>query len=1384
MKIKLPHFPFLIFLLGLTMLSSCQKKDASFEITAGEIVALAKLGSSQFEHTIVGHKKELRIILINNSKLDYQQLTTSFLVAPFSFLGGGFPGEGGDCSHKLVSLARCSIMLEFMPTANTNFTQDLTISYHNGVDPAETSFVLIAKGIDPAQIVILSGDNLTDVETFSFGDKVINGHFEAIFRLENRGGATAKNIVLNDFIAPLALLSSNCGPTLKTNESCDVLFAYDPLNVEFLYSFFVINYYNGEQDLSLSKTIQGQAMRFVARLLPDNISFDFEKRVVDSDDGYNYTFILKNEGLKEATSISAQLVDTNQYSFSHSCPQVLAAGDDCSFIVNFRPQSSSLNILQNNLLRISYSDNAAVNPEIITFDLNVSGRGVAPAQLIIDAASSSFEFAEIPLGTTAADLVVNIKNVGGYVAKAFSLSHLPLPFSIEENSSCLSTGKELLPGSICTLRFAFAPQSGGLHSLLANTLTYNDGSQLAKELPFDLLGTGITVAEIIVSSKHLGEFTKLLVEDTKHYPLTYDSYSSVVEYKMTNTGTDVASLLNLSIASAGTPFAISLDSCSGVDLGIGQSCQFYINFSPLLPAPGESSYNNDFIIKYDNARGGGVVNIIDNYLLAGETSPAADLKVLYNGSAVADPYNLNLAGSNPGLFSISVIELEGLYLDVAVITDISLVAATEFSLLFGQSNASLCNAVVESLAKAASCQVQIKFSPPAATSGVVFNDQLKVTYKNSYGETKIKNIQLSATSENRGVLQLVDVSGGNISLDNLSSYHLGEVGVGNNKTFDFKVVNIGLDVASNLLLPSLVAPFSYAVAGNASCIASMAPAAECTFSINFSPVVKISGDNTDIWKLDFDMLFDDSIDTAVVHSQKLAVTALTPAILKIKASDSPSYITAYNFRKVPENLSSSMSFTIKNIGDASTLISFALFTSDIYTVINNTCDNTTLNGKGQNGNYCSFEIEFRPNAISVFATIAVNFSDDNANPYILDLEGEGIEAIATFNKWSKIIAYNKTSQQNKASIHLAWNPPTLIDNSFIIAKYNIYRDQSVLNIDAINNLEVTPYKTTLNPFYTDTDLNSNQIYYYTIRPVIDDGGDQQQKIVAVDAHIKVIAPPTSMALIHPKMANLEICSLMGYAASDLDVALNYACDNGTTFGGLSWQKSIFVDLFELGVSGNDSGQLPVSSNQFEAQDMCASSTEEIDNKTYTKRLLNRQEQFIATRETDKMNCNINSSAAMSGNSSSSCYSFYHIYDLVGNLSEWTLDWILSAQVVKNNYLDQQADYNTPLLGTAINHQHAEIQNVACFSFSLGLPFAKSSSLCSFDSIATEDLSLPLPDGETYYSVLSNGTISGARGMLGGGSFNSGDQAGRFFVDLRFPPAHLNQEFGVRCGFSL
>ena len=172
---------------------------------------------------------------------------------------------------------------------------------------------------------------------------------------------------------------------------------------------------------------------------------------------------------------------------------------------------------------------------------------------------------------------------------------------------------------------------------------------------------------------------------------------------------------------------------------------------------------------------------------------------------------------------------------------------------------------------------------------------------------------------------------------------------------------------------------------------------------------------------------------------------------------------------------------------------------------------------------------------------------------------------AAFQGWSNVTALGMNLPAPQATdlssvpanVTLSWNA---VSTSGSVSSYTIYRGTTS---GAENyGMPLATGISTSSLSYKDSTVASGVTYYYTIAPVI--SGVTTQLSPGMDNEIAILIPPNNMALIHPWVANQEICGLMGRS---IDRTNNYRCSYvgpGNINGYYNNTRAYFVDVNVMG----------------------------------------------------------------------------------------------------------------------------------------------------------------------------------------------------------------------------
>ena len=168
------------------------------------------------------------------------------LAAPYTFLGGAYPGTGGTCAATLLNGANCTIVVEYAPTATGVQTDTIDLSYNDGAGAQNSTRDLTGTGAAPAVL------SISDAPTYDYGTIAVGGTSNYTFTVSNTGGIPATLLTGGAFGADFRFLGGaypgtggTCTGTLANGANCTVVVEFVPSATGALADTLTINYNDG-----------------------------------------------------------------------------------------------------------------------------------------------------------------------------------------------------------------------------------------------------------------------------------------------------------------------------------------------------------------------------------------------------------------------------------------------------------------------------------------------------------------------------------------------------------------------------------------------------------------------------------------------------------------------------------------------------------------------------------------------------------------------------------------------------------------------------------------------------------------------------------------------------------------------------------------------------------------------------------------------------------------------------------------------------------------------------------------------------------------------------------------------------------------------------------
>ncbi len=506
------------------------------------------------------------------------------------------------CGSSLAANSSCTISVTFTPTATGSRTGSITVT--DNASPATQAVSLSGTGTAP--VAGLSPTSLT------FPSQALNTTSSAqSLTLSNTGTATLKITsiaVTGDFSQ-----TNTCGSSVAAGASCSISVSFKPTCSGQRTGTVTVtdNASPATQTASLTGTGAGPG----ATLSPASLTFATQTVGTSSS---AQTVTLKNTGT--ATLTIRSITISGDFSQTHTCGTVLAAGSSCSISVTFKPTASGTRTGV-----LSVSDNAVPATQTVS----LTGTGGAPAASL---SPTSLAFAAQAVGTSSSPQAVTLTNTG---STKLTVSGISTSGDFSQTNTC---GSSVVAGASCTISVTFKPTVAGTRN---GTLTVSDNASPATQT-VSLTGTGTGGPAVSLSPTSLTFASQAVGVSSSSQAVTVE-----------NTGTSTLTISSIAVSG---PFS-QTNTC-GSSVAAGASCSIEVTFKPIVT--GTTT---------------GTVTVTDNASPATQTvsltgmgaGPAVSLspssltfpsqKVLTSSS----PQSVSLKNTGNALLSISSIKASGVF---------------------------------------------------------------------------------------------------------------------------------------------------------------------------------------------------------------------------------------------------------------------------------------------------------------------------------------------------------------------------------------------------------------------------------------------------------------------------------------------------------------------------------------------------------------------------------------------------------------------------------------------------------------------------------------------------------------------------------------------------
>lgn len=224
------------------------------------VLAITGSDPTDFGATAVGANNSAVLTITNTGGSMATAIAATGLAAPFTFLGGVYPGSGGTCTTTLASAANCTVVVYFSPTAGGTFTDTLNIAYNDGLQTQSIARNLTGLGVVHGAALLTISDSIL----YNYGNVTVGGNHTHTFTLTNSGSGTATAINENGIATPFVFVGGSypgvggtCATSLAAGATCSFTITFSPFSVGLHVDSININYNDGSTTQSVTRNVMG-----------------------------------------------------------------------------------------------------------------------------------------------------------------------------------------------------------------------------------------------------------------------------------------------------------------------------------------------------------------------------------------------------------------------------------------------------------------------------------------------------------------------------------------------------------------------------------------------------------------------------------------------------------------------------------------------------------------------------------------------------------------------------------------------------------------------------------------------------------------------------------------------------------------------------------------------------------------------------------------------------------------------------------------------------------------------------------------------------------------------------------------------------------------------
>jgi hypothetical protein len=221
------------------------------------VIKVAQADPVNFGTLALGMKRTRLVNIINQGTEVASQLSARVQPAPFQFVGGSYPGQGGDCGETLQTQESCHLAIEFFPLQAQTFAGSLRIDFFNGRSIQQTRVEIVGTGSQALGSLAISHGPVYD-----FGLVEVGQSRSHLFELTNGGGGRVTSIAGHLINEPFSYtggqfpgLGGTCVDALAPGQSCLIELSFTPLEEGNFNDRLGVSFYDGVNERQAFRNI-------------------------------------------------------------------------------------------------------------------------------------------------------------------------------------------------------------------------------------------------------------------------------------------------------------------------------------------------------------------------------------------------------------------------------------------------------------------------------------------------------------------------------------------------------------------------------------------------------------------------------------------------------------------------------------------------------------------------------------------------------------------------------------------------------------------------------------------------------------------------------------------------------------------------------------------------------------------------------------------------------------------------------------------------------------------------------------------------------------------------------------------------------------------------